>query len=249
MAHLYIFANPRYSAWVIPKETKSEIIRYCQRLDQKGFVANHDGNISVRMSSGNFAATPTARFKGDLSEEDLIEVDVAGKKVSGQGGAFSEMALHLRVFNIRKDAQAVVHAHPPSATAVGCTNQEMITWAIPEAVVSLGAGVPLIGLALPGSAELLAEFDAAIPHYDAVMMAGNGVFAWGTSLEQAYLRLELVEHLANILLRSMTLGGPKVLRDDQVATLLKKRAEAGLGLPPDPQRPHWNPLGNPQATK
>ncbi len=57
---------------MIPKETKSEIIRYCQRMDQKGWVANHDGNITVRLGSGSFAVTPTARAKFDLTEEDLI---------------------------------------------------------------------------------------------------------------------------------------------------------------------------------
>lgn len=221
----------------------SEIIRYCHRLDQKGFVANHDGNISVRLPNGKFAATPTARAKFDLKESDLIEVDAHGKKTAGQGGPFSEMAVHLRIYAARPDAQAVVHAHPPRSTAVGSANQEMMTSAIPEAVVSLGPGVPLVGLALPNSSELWAELDPLLPHYDAVMVAGNGVFAWGKSLEQAYLRLELVEHLADILISSLALGGPRLLQPAQVAALLKKRAEAGLALPPDPARPNWFPAG------
>lgn len=226
---------------VIQKEVKSDIIRYCQRLDQKGWVANHDGNISIRLPSGNFAATPTARFKGDLSEEDIIEVDASGKKIAGSGGAFSEMAVHLRVFKARSDVQAVVHAHPPSATAVGCANQEMLTSALPEAVVSLGPGIPLVGLALPNSDALWGELEPLLAHYDAVMVAGNGVFTWGKSIEQAYLRLELVEHLAKVLLASLPLGGPRLLEPNQVAALLKKRAEAGLALPPDPARPNWFP--------
>ena len=66
---------------MIPKELRSQIIHYSHRLDEKGWVANHDGNISVRQGSG-FAATPTARQKIDLQEDDLIEVDASGKKVS-----------------------------------------------------------------------------------------------------------------------------------------------------------------------
>lgn len=224
---------------MISKEIRSQIIRYCQRMDAKGWVANHDGNISVRLASGGFAATPTARAKVDLLEEDLIEVDESGKKTAGQGGAFGEMSVHLRVFAARSDVQAVVHAHPPHATAVGCANQEMLTSALPEAVVSLGPGVPLVGLASPGSPELWAEFDPLLAHYDAVMIGGNGVFAWGKTLEQAFLRMELVEHLAQILLLSLPLGGPKLLPPEQVAALLKKRVAAGLALPPDPARPNW----------
>ncbi len=226
---------------MIPKDIKAEIVRYCQRMDQKGWVANHDGNITVRLSGGSFAATPTARAKFDLREDDLIELDAAGKKVAGNGAPFSEFAVHARVYKAREDVQAVVHAHPPDATAVGCANQEMMTWAIPEAIVSLGPGVPLTGLALPNSDALWSELDPLLAHYDAVMCGGNGVFAWGKSLEQAFLRLELVEHLAKIFQKSLSLGGPKMLPPAEVAALLRKRKDAGLALPADPARPQWFP--------
>jgi L-fuculose-phosphate aldolase len=215
---------------MIQKDTRAQIIHYCHRMDQKGWTSNHDGNITVKIPGDSFAATPTARSKADLTNEDLIELDSKGKKIAGNGGPFSEMAVHLR---------AIVHAHPPSATAVGCANQELMTWAIPEAVVSLGPGIPLAGLALPNSDALWSDFDPLIAHYDAVMIGGNGVFAWGKTLEQAFLRLELVEHLAQICLKTLPLGGPKLLSIGDVQTLLKKRAEAGLALPRDPARPHW----------
>ena len=207
-------------------------------MDQKGWVANHDGNISVRTGS-HFAATPTARGKFDLQEDDLIEVDHDGKKLAGHGSPFSEMAIHLRIYEARPDVMAVVHSHAPYATAVGCANQEMLTSPIPEAVVSIGPGVPLVGLALPGSQELWNQLDPLLAHYDTVMVAGNGLFSWGKSLEQAFLRMELVEHLAKILLESSKLGGPVLLPANQIAALLKKRADAGLALPDDPARPHW----------
>jgi L-fuculose-phosphate aldolase len=224
---------------MIPRETRSEVIRYCQRMDQKGWVANHDGNITVKLADGKLAATPTARAKFDLREEDLLELDGAGKKLAGSGNPFSELAAHLAVYSLRPELRAVVHAHPRAAMAVGCTNQEMSTGAVPEAVVSLGPGVPLVGLSGPNSPEMLGELRQLVPHYDAVMVAGNGVFTWGGSLEQAFLRLELVEHLAGIFLASLPLGGPRVLPAEQVLALLRKRQQAGLGLPPDPARPQW----------
>lgn len=244
---------------MVSRETAAQIIKYCRRMDAKGWVSNHDGNVSVRDGSGGFLITPTARSKADLTEADLIVVDSTGRKTasaaasSTSGAPFSELAVHLRVYANRPDVQAVVHAHPPSATAVGCANQEMLTTAIPEAVVSLGPGVPLAGLALPNSPELWAEFDPLIPHYDAVLVGGNGVFAWGQSLEQAFLRLELVEHLATIFLRTFSFGGAPGLNDGavirsltpgQVAELLAKRRSAGFALPPDPARPLWWPSGS-----
>lgn len=211
-------------------------------MDRLGWVANHDGNISSRLARGEtYAATPTARSKADLCEEDLIEVNTEGKKTAGNGGPFSEMAVHLRIYAARPEVTAVIHSHAPCATAVGCANQEILTWALPEAVVSIGPGIPLVGLALPNSKELWADLDPLLAHYDAVMIAGNGIFSWGKTLEQAFLRMELVEHLAKILLSSATLGGPKLLSATQVASLLKKRNDAGLGLPADPARPQWFP--------
>jgi L-fuculose-phosphate aldolase len=94
-------------------------------------------------------------------------------------------------------------------------------------------------LAPPNSPALFSELQTLLAHYDAVMIAGNGVFTWGKTLEQAFLRMELVEHLADILLKTIPLGGPKLLESGQVAALLKKRVDAGLGLPPDPARGHW----------
>jgi L-fuculose-phosphate aldolase len=210
-------------------------------MDVKGWVANHDGNISARIDSHKLLITPTARSKADLTETDLVEVGYDGKKISGSGNPFSELALHLKVYEIRSEIGAVVHAHPTSSMAVGCSNQEMLTWAVPEAVVSLGPGIPLVGLDVPWSKDLEAEFEALIPHYDAVMIAGNGVFAWGKNLEQAFLRLELVEHLATINLKSQGLGGPQLLKPEKVAELMARREKAGLMLPKDPSRPAWFP--------
>ncbi|MBI2606118.1 MAG: class II aldolase/adducin family protein [Deltaproteobacteria bacterium] len=221
------------------QDIRSQIIHYCQRMDQKGWVANHDGNITARVSEDRFVATPTARSKADLREQDLIEVDAQGKKTAGAGSPFSELEVHLRVYRARPEVRAVVHSHAPSTMAVGCANQEMMTSAVPEAVVSLGPGIPLVGLFLPNSDEFWAEFDPLLAHYDAVMAAGNGVFSWGKTLELAFLRQELVEHLAGIFLATLPLGGPATLSSAQVSALLKKRAAAGLALPPDPARPLW----------
>lgn len=208
-------------------------------MDRKGWVANHDGNVSVRISQDQYLITPTATAKRDLTQEDLIVVDAKAQVKSGKGKPFSELGIHLRVYQQRSDVKAVLHSHAPYATAVGCANQEMMTWAVPEAVVSLGPGVPLVGLALPQSPAMMAELDALLPHYDAVMVGGNGLFTWGPDLETAVLRMELVEHLAKILLTSLPLGGPQLLGRDQIRELLQKREKAGLARPADPLRPHW----------
>ena len=110
--------------------------------------------------------------------------------------------------------------------------------------MSLGPGVPLVGLALPNSDALWSEMDLLLKYYDAILVGGNGVFTWGKTLEQAFLRMELVEHLAEIFISTLPLGGPRMLSTADILALLKKRADAGLALPPDPSRPHWFPAAN-----
>lgn len=96
---------------------RAELLDYCHRLHARGWVANHDGNLSVRLRPGQILCTPTATSKAEVREESLLIVDEAGTRLAGKGKPFSELSLHLAVLRTRPDAMAVVHAHPPYAMA------------------------------------------------------------------------------------------------------------------------------------
>ena len=205
---------------------QNEIVKYSQKLDQKGFGANHDGNISAKLDD-TILATPTAVSKGNITSEIIITLDNDGKKISGIGKPFSEIKLHLAAYETREDAKAVVHAHPPFSTARGLAGLELIP-NIPEAIVSIGDLVPVVSFTMPGSAASIDTIKQAFQAHDVVMIAGNGVLAVGDSVEQAYLRLELVEHLAKIQFYANQMAAPLVLSDENIQKLLDKRAAAGL---------------------
>lgn len=207
---------------------RAELVDYCHRLHARGWVANHDGNLSVRLRPGQILCTPTATSKAEVRDEGLLIVDDAGTRLSGKGKPFSELSLHLAVLRARPDAMAVVHAHPPYAMALGAAGQGLDQPFVPEAVVSLGATVPLVPLTAPGSAQV-AALSPLVPLYDVVLIAGNGVLAWGDSIEQAYLRLELCEHLCRIYLLALPAGGVRPLPESMVGPLLAARTKAGLG--------------------
>jgi L-fuculose-phosphate aldolase len=201
----------------------------CARaLHARGWVANHDGNVSAR-DSAVIVATPTAISKRLVSERGLVEVDGAGKPVSG-GRVFGEIGLHVAVYQRRPDVGAVVHAHPPHATAIACaTGPNLIERPfLAEAAVSLGPIVPRTAFAAPGdpSVQALAPWCELV---DAVLLGGHGVIAWGADCEQALLRLELVEHLATIALAAAANGGVAALPAAAWPALLAARAKAGLG--------------------
>ncbi len=207
---------------------RAELADYAQRLHARGWVANHDGNLTARAGDGRFFATPTATSKAAVTADSILIVDEGGARVSGRGKPFGEIGLHLTVYRNRPDVNAVVHAHPPTATGFAVAGVPLSEPMIAEAVVSLGVGVPTVPFAAPGAAacQALAPFVTA---YDAVLLGGHGVLAWGADVEQAYLRMELVEHLAKVALVARQLGGVRAVPGAVIPALLEARAKAGLG--------------------
>ncbi len=208
---------------------RGELLAISHQLHSRGWVANHDGNVTVRLPGRRWLATPTALSKRILNESDLIVLDGEGRVLQGGRKAFSEFRMHRAIYDARADAMAVVHAHPPSATALAVVGQPVQTRLIAEAVVSLGDAVPLVGYHFPNSAELLAELRQLAETFDVVTMANHGLLSWGDDLEQAFLRAELVEHLAAIQLRATQAGHMHLVPDADVRRLLDKRTAAGLG--------------------
>lgn len=213
----------------------ARVAAMARELHARGWTANHDGNVTAR-DGARYVATPTATSKRLITERSLIELDAAGK-VIGNGKVFGEINLHLAVYERRPDVGAVVHAHPPYATAIACapggTDDHPIAKPfIAEAVVSLGPAIPRIPFAAPGpaAAQALAPWCELV---DAALLGNHGVIAWGADLEQAFLRLELVEHLARIAVAAVPIGGVAPLPAVAIAPLLAARAKAGLGRAAD----------------
>ncbi len=209
-----------------------DVASYARLLHTQGFVANHDGNVSARTRDGaRFFATPTAVSKRLVQSDDIITIDVAGKVLSGRRKLFGEWHLHAASYRARADVGAVIHAHPAHATAWGLARKQLGVPPLPEMIVSLGVNVPTIDYATPKSKAQDDALTRALDDGDAdvVLLAGNGVLAVGVDLEQAYLRLELVEHWARMLILAAPVGGAVAVPGDDVKKLLEARTKAGLG--------------------
>ncbi len=208
---------------------REQVVEYARRLHARGWVANHDGNVSARLGAGRIVSTPTATSKAQVTSESLVLVDDAGERISGPAKPPGEIGLHLAVYARRPDVGAVVHAHPPAATALACAGSRLLEKPfMAEAVVSLGAAIPTVPFALPGR-EACAALAPFLAEHDAVLLANHGVLACGVDVEQAYLRLELVEHLARVALDAERVGGVKPLPEAALPALLEARRKAGLG--------------------
>ncbi|HEU4612143.1 MAG TPA: class II aldolase/adducin family protein [Kofleriaceae bacterium] len=213
------------------RQLRVAVAETSRQLHAAGWCANHDGNVSAR-DGNRYIATPTATSKRLVAEKDLIELDGKGQ-VLGRGKVFGEIGLHLAVYQRRPDVGAVVHAHPPYATAIGASRQNPIERPfIAEAVVSIGPLIPKLPYAQPGDAAraALAPWCELV---DAVILGNHGVIAWGKDCETALLRMELVEHLAKIAIAAVPLGGVEPLPDSALQPLLAARAKANIGRAAD----------------
>jgi len=203
------------------------IVDVSHRLAAKGWVANHDGNVSARLDD-DLLATPTSISKADVTPELILTLDCQGNKLQGIGKPFSEIQLHLAAYAARPEIQAVVHAHPPLATARGLSGGDFIV-PLPEAVISIGDTIPVARYAMPGSADGVTALSEALAVSDVVMLAGNGAWSMGRDLMEAYLRLELLEHLLLIDRYARDMGPVLEIPPADRRQLLEKRVALGLG--------------------
>src|SRR2546425_13017572 len=126
----------------------------CRQLAAHGLIAGRDGNLSVRLAADRVLVTPCGHIKSLVSARDMVEVDLTGRaRRRGPRKPTSELDLHLRILRHRPDVQAVVHAHPPTATAFAVAGEEIPDNLLPELIFVVGP-VPLVPYGTPGTPEL-----------------------------------------------------------------------------------------------
>jgi L-fuculose-phosphate aldolase len=200
-------------------------------LHDAGWIANHDGNVSLKEGS-RVLITPTAVSKRLCTAETIVECDLDGKPI-GRGKPPSEIALHLGAYRAREEIAAVVHAHPPYVSAFALVGRTIDPIAMPEVLVSLGDRVPLVPMFVPKDAGAADAVREALAGADVAIMAGNGAIAVGPDLETAYLRLEVLEHYARILaIARGGVGEPAALPEAAQKKCLELRKAAGLHRDP-----------------
>jgi L-fuculose-phosphate aldolase len=205
-------------------ELRRDLARFSKWLYRLGFMPGSSGNLSVRMDSDTILVTPTGCSKYLVKTDDMVLVDLEGRKIAGSRQPTSEIGIHLAIYNLRPDVNSVVHAHPPVATGFACAGKALDVPLCSEAVMTLGP-VPLAPYATTGTAELAASMAPLIPDHTAILMANHGAVAYGESLLDAFLKMETVEHFAHICLVANQLGSPCPLEEPAVGQLHEARAK------------------------
>jgi L-fuculose-phosphate aldolase len=218
----------------IPEEVRRDILHVCRRLYERGLVAGSDGNVSVRLGRDRLVATPTGMSKGFLQPDDLVLCDLEGRQIAGKRRLTTEIRIHLTAYRHRDDVCAVVHAHPPYATAFAVARRNLDERIMPEGYIAVGK-VALTAYGTPSTPELEASIEPAVVDHDAILLANHGAMTLGRDVITACHRMEALEQLAQISALAQMIGEPRALTAEEIARLEAIRgvygAPAAANLP------------------
>ena len=218
-------------------QLRADVVEVGRRLYARGYTASNDGNISARLGSGRLLMTPRGVCKGFMTPEMMCITDLDGLKLAGDRDPSSEMQMHLEVYRNRPDVNAVVHAHPPTATGFAVAGIPLDRAVLAEVVTTLGS-VPIADYATPSTRELPDAVRKYVKAHDGMLLANHGALTLGADLFGAYYKMETIEHFAKISLVARMLGGERLLSREEVSRLQGLRGMYGIAAPapicPDP---------------
>lgn len=206
-----------------------QIVNAGKKLAERFFVASNDGNISAKLDDNTILITPTGINKGEVVPDQIVKVDPDGNVLEGHMKVTSEIKMHLAAYRIRPDIKAIVHAHPPAATAFAITGEKIDEpLVMPEALFSLGK-VGYCKYGTPSTNEVPQSIETVIPNCDSLILSNHGAMTVGADVMQAYYRMESLELVSRVVIAAKVLGKAKPLNEEQIRKLDVVKQEHGWG--------------------
>jgi L-fuculose-phosphate aldolase len=209
---------------------RADIVEVGRRMYARGYTASNDGNISVRLDAARLLMTPKSVCKGFMTPDMMCITDLDGRKLQGDRDPSSETLMHLEVYRQRPDVQAVVHAHPPTATGFAVAGIPLDRAVLAEVLTTLGS-IPIAEYATPSTSELPEAVRQYIKAHDGMLLANHGALTVGSDLFGAYYKMETIEHFAKISLVARMLGRENLLSREEVTRLQGLRGAYGIKAP------------------
>ena len=199
------------------EEARKELLKCVLRLYQKGLVQFNSGNVSVRISDEHLVITPTGISYDDMSEEDLVIVDLNRGQVEGKYKPSSETPMHTTVYKNMHEVKAIAHTHSPYALAFATVGRSIPV--ISTEGLAVRGPIPVADYACPGTE---AQGWAAIkamkgpPHVMGTLLKNHGVLVTGANLSHVYSIACRIEMAAKVFFLALQIGEPDILTNDQI---------------------------------
>lgn len=207
---------------------RKEIVAAGHKLWKRGYVDGNGGNISCRLNERWVICTPTLLSKADLTVDDLGMVDMEGNQIAGARPRSSEILLHLEIMKVVPQARAVLHCHPPHATAYAITGLVPPPCIIPEQEVFVGT-VALSPYETPGT-QAFAE--TVLPYcrdHNTILLSNHGIVCWADTVTHAEWYAEVIDTYCHTLVIASHLGAPVTkIPTRKTADLLELKKKLGM---------------------
>jgi L-fuculose-phosphate aldolase len=220
-----LFHSPRVEA------IKEEIVRAGKKLWARQYVDGNGGNISARLNDQYILCTPTLLSKGDLQVEDLTLVDLDNRRVCGNRPHTSEILLHLEIYKTVPQAKAVIHCHPPYATAYAVAGIVPRGNLVPEQEVFVGP-VALAPYETPGTLAFARTIHPFARNHNTILLANHGVVCWADTVAHAEWYVEIVDtYCKTIHIATQLRPNLPEIPPEKIADLLELKGRLGMALP------------------
>jgi L-fuculose-phosphate aldolase len=210
---------------------KEEIIRAGRKLWERHYVDGNGGNISARLAPGYVLCTPTLVSKADLQPEDISLVDLDNCQICGDRAQTSEIRLHLEIYKAVPQAQAVIHCHPPYATAHAIADIIPQGNLLPEQEVFIGP-VALAPYETPGTTEFAQTVLPWVRRHNTILLSHHGIVCWADTVTHAEWYAEVIDtYCKTILIARQLRPDLAEIPPDKIQDLLAFKQRIGLSLP------------------
>jgi L-fuculose-phosphate aldolase len=207
---------------------RTEIIRNGRKLWERQYVDGNGGNLSVRLGAEFVLCTPTMLSKADLEPADICLSDLNGKILAGDRTLTSELLLHLEIYKANPKARAVVHCHPPYATAFAMAGIIPPNGMIPEYEVFIGPAA-VAPYETPGTQAFAETVLPFVHEHNTILLKNHGVVCWADTVTHAEWLAEIIDTYCKTYMIAKQIGTPLgVIPDDKIDDILRRKQWMGL---------------------
>ena len=214
-------------------DQRKQIIEFCLKLNSTNLSPLRSGNISSRAKEDGkdgYLITPSGKKYDSLKPENIVFMGLYEEIENNDSGnkPSSEWRFHRDIYLNKKDAQAIVHAHSPHATAVSSHGKSVPPFHYMIALAG-GEDIKCSEYATFGTKELSDNVINALTNRSACLMSNHGQVAFGKNLEEAFELAQEIENICQQYIIALKIGEPKILSFEEMKKVLDKAKDYKKG--------------------